>query len=129
MGHCFQHNQHLSLSQKLVSWRKNTTSFFTNIIWIISDDPGVDLRNKGSGHATPCLGAAFLRNFICGDWIHMDITGVGKIAQFVAPPYLDPRRMTGRPCRTLIVLLSSIAQASQQDSSAVKEEQRASQQT
>ncbi|XP_075975184.1 cytosol aminopeptidase-like [Anticarsia gemmatalis] len=75
----------------------------------ISNDPAVDLRNKGSGHATPCLGAAFLKNFICGDWVHMDITGVGKVAHFVAPPYLDPRRMTGRPCRTLTTMLTHIA--------------------
>ncbi|XP_063891624.1 cytosol aminopeptidase [Helicoverpa armigera] len=78
----------------------------------IINDPSVDLRNKGSGTATPCLGAAFLKNFICGDWVHMDITGVGKVASVGAPPYLNPRRMTGRPARTLATLLHDIASAS-----------------
>lgn len=55
----------------------------------------------------------YFQNFICGDWVHMDITGVGKVAHYVAPPYLDPRRMTGRPCRTLTELLSDIATATQ----------------
>ncbi|CAB3246666.1 unnamed protein product [Arctia plantaginis] len=89
----------------------------------ITNEPSVDLRNKGSGHATPCLGAAFLRNFICGDWLHMDITGVGKVAHFVAPPYLDPRRMTGRPCRTLTTLLENIAHDTQSKSKTFKHEQ------
>uniref|UniRef100_A0A2A4JNU8 Fe2OG dioxygenase domain-containing protein n=1 Tax=Heliothis virescens TaxID=7102 RepID=A0A2A4JNU8_HELVI len=77
----------------------------------ITNDPSVDLRNKGSGHATPCLGAAFLKNFICSDWVHMDITGVGKVAHVGAPPYLSPRRMTGRPARTLAALLQDVAGA------------------
>lgn len=91
-------------------WRFPLWQYYHNQI---TNDPSVDLRNKGSGHATPCLGAAFLKNFICGDWVHMDITGVGKVAHYVAPPYLDPRRMTGRPCRTLTELLSDIATATQ----------------
>ncbi|KAJ8723080.1 hypothetical protein PYW08_002992 [Mythimna loreyi] len=75
----------------------------------ITNEPSVDLRNRGSGHATPCLGAAFLKNFICSDWVHMDITGVGKVAHSWAPPYLDTRRMTGRPTRTLAVMIQQIA--------------------
>ncbi|VVC96897.1 unnamed protein product [Leptidea sinapis] len=44
----------------------------------IHSDPAVDILNRGSGNSTPCIGAAFLQNFICGDWLHLDITGVGK---------------------------------------------------
>ncbi|KAL0880481.1 hypothetical protein ABMA27_002891 [Loxostege sticticalis] len=76
----------------------------------ITDDPSVDLRNKGSGKATPCIGAAFLRNFVCVDWVHLDITGVGKVAHG-APPYLRARRMTGRPTRTVALALQDIAEA------------------
>ncbi|CAH0752307.1 unnamed protein product [Diatraea saccharalis] len=76
----------------------------------ITDDPAVDLRNQGSGKATPCIGAAFLRNFVCGEWVHMDITGVGKVSHAGAP-YLAPRRMSGRPARTLARTLEHIADA------------------
>ncbi|XP_013146982.1 PREDICTED: cytosol aminopeptidase-like [Papilio polytes] len=77
----------------------------------ITDDPSVDLRNKGSGKATPCLGAAFLRNFVCGDWVHMDVTGVGKLPHAAAPPYLRRRRMSGRPARTLAYFLADLPAA------------------
>ncbi|XP_073955364.1 cytosol aminopeptidase-like [Choristoneura fumiferana] len=75
----------------------------------LTDDPAVDLRNKGSGKATPCLGAAFLKNFVCGEWLHLDTTGVGKLAHS-PPPYLRARRMTGRPARTLVHTLLSLAE-------------------
>ncbi|XP_060801391.1 cytosol aminopeptidase-like isoform X2 [Amyelois transitella] len=74
----------------------------------IVDDPAVDLRNKGSGSATPCLGAAFLRRFVCCDWLHVDVTGVGKVAH-AAPPYLRARRMSGRPARALAAALADVA--------------------
>ncbi|KAJ0183545.1 hypothetical protein K1T71_001521 [Dendrolimus kikuchii] len=77
----------------------------------ITDDPSVDLRNKGAGKATPCLGAAFLKNFVCCDWLHCDITGVGKVGHSPAPPYLHPRRMTGRPTRTIATIIQNIADA------------------
>ncbi|KAI5631060.1 cytosol aminopeptidase family, catalytic domain-containing protein [Phthorimaea operculella] len=80
------------------AWRFPLWSYYHNQL---TNDMSVDLRNKGSSKAAPCLGAAFLRNFVCGDWVHWDITGVGKLAHAPAPPYLDPRRMTGRPTRTL----------------------------
>ncbi|XP_049872921.1 cytosol aminopeptidase-like [Pectinophora gossypiella] len=75
----------------------------------LTNDVSVDLRNKGSSKATPCVGAAFLRNFVCGDWVHMDIAGVGKLSHAPAPPYLDTRRMTGRPTRTLVHFLQGLA--------------------
>ncbi|KAF9417542.1 hypothetical protein HW555_005372 [Spodoptera exigua] len=88
------------------AWRFPLWNYFHKQI---TNEPSVDLRNKGSGCGTPCLGAAFLKNFICCDWVHMDITGVGKVAQWGAPPYLAPRRMTGRPTRTLAALLRRMA--------------------
>ncbi|XP_045499311.1 cytosol aminopeptidase-like [Colias croceus] len=80
----------------------------------IQNDPAVDLRNRGSGTATPCIGAAFLKNFICCDWLHMDITGVGKLSHAPAPSYLHPYRMTGRPTRTLATFLMNTAQSKEQ---------------
>ncbi|XP_063622330.1 cytosol aminopeptidase-like [Cydia splendana] len=74
----------------------------------IVDDPSVDLRNRGSGKATPCIGAAFLQQFVCTDWLHFDITGVGKLAHD-PPPYLCSKRMSGRPTRALTHTLINIA--------------------
>ncbi|XP_061713841.1 cytosol aminopeptidase-like [Cydia pomonella] len=74
----------------------------------IVDDPSVDLRNRGSGKATPCIGAAFLQQFVCANWLHFDITGVGKLAH-AAPPYLRAARMSGRPTRALALTLMNIA--------------------
>ncbi|XP_068617233.1 cytosol aminopeptidase-like [Battus philenor] len=74
----------------------------------LTDDPSVDLRNRGSGTATPCLGAAFLRNFVCGEWLHLDVTGVGKLPHAAAPPYLRRKRMSGRPTRTLAYFLAEL---------------------
>ncbi|XP_026744423.1 cytosol aminopeptidase-like [Trichoplusia ni] len=87
------------------AWRFPLWQYFQHQI---TNDPSVDLRNKGAGRATPCLGAAFLKNFVCGEWLHMDITGVGKVAHR-GPPYLQPRRMAGRPARTLAALLRALA--------------------
>ncbi|XP_045523283.1 cytosol aminopeptidase-like [Pieris brassicae] len=87
-------------------WRLPLWSYYGRDI---QADPAVDLRNRGSGEASPCVGAAFLKNFICTDWMHLDITGVGKLAHARAPPYLDPSRMTGRPTRTLAAFLTNSA--------------------
>nr|XP_034829480.1 cytosol aminopeptidase-like [Maniola hyperantus] len=79
----------------------------------IDNDPAVDLRNKGSGTASPCIGAAFLKNFICGEWLHVDMTGVGRVTLAPGSPhtYLRPRRMSGRPTRTLTAFLTAAAHA------------------
>ncbi|XP_052740865.1 cytosol aminopeptidase-like [Bicyclus anynana] len=81
----------------------------------IDNDCAVDLRNKGSGMATSCIGAAFLKNFICGDWLHVDMTGVGRVTRAGPAPYLAPRRMSGRPTRTLVALLAAAADAGTAD--------------
>ncbi|KPJ16059.1 Cytosol aminopeptidase [Papilio machaon] len=83
-------------------------TLYIPIILKFHNDPSVDLRNKGSGKATPCIGAAFLRNFVCGEWVHLDVTGVGKLAHAAAPPYLRRRRMSGRPARTLAYFLAQL---------------------
>ncbi|XP_026318829.1 cytosol aminopeptidase-like isoform X2 [Hyposmocoma kahamanoa] len=79
----------------------------------VTNEAAVDLRNQGSGRSTPCLGAAFLSNFVCCDWLHLDITGVAKLAHSIAPPYLDPLRMTGRPARALMYLLHDLSLSSE----------------
>ncbi|XP_041980298.1 cytosol aminopeptidase-like [Aricia agestis] len=78
-------------------WLFPTWHFFEKRI---TDDPAVDLRNRGSGKASACKAAAFLKKFVCTDWMHMDVSGVGRMARN-APPYLRPGRMSGRPTRTL----------------------------
>ncbi|CAG5054637.1 unnamed protein product [Parnassius apollo] len=91
-------------------WRLPLWNYFRNQL---IDDPSVDLRNKGSGTATPCIGAAFLKQqFVCGDWLHLDVTGVGKLAHAAAPPYLRPERMSGRPTRALAYFLERLNHAS-----------------
>ncbi|XP_045449933.1 cytosol aminopeptidase-like [Melitaea cinxia] len=71
------------------------------------DDPAVDLRNKGSGTATICKGAAFLRHFVCGDWLHIDTSGVRR----GGAAYLRAERASGRPTRTLAAFLEDAAAA------------------
>ncbi|XP_057666298.1 cytosol aminopeptidase-like [Diorhabda carinulata] len=69
-----------------------------------------DVNNKGLGHGSACLGAAFLNEFVdCVDWIHFDTTGVGLISEHKNYSYLTKGRMTGRPTRTLIQLLYQLA--------------------
>ncbi|KAM3955087.1 cytosol aminopeptidase-like, partial [Aphomia sociella] len=86
-------------------WRFPLWNYYHNQV---TDDPSVDLRNKGSGKATPCLGAAFLRRFVCCDWVHLDTRGASP----AATPYLHPRRAAGRPARALAQALRLIASAS-----------------
>lgn len=45
----------------------------------------------------------------------MDITGVGKVAHAPLPPYLAPRRMTGRPARTLALFLEALGRREADD--------------
>lgn len=70
----------------------------------------VDLNNRGHGQGTPCLAAAYLSYFIdCVDWLHLDTTGIGLIAQNRIYPYLTKDYMMGRPVRTVIQLLYQLA--------------------
>lgn len=70
----------------------------------------VDVDNKGYGRGSPCLAAAFLKEFIlCVDWIHIDMEGVGMQCWDKCYPYYRKGRMTGRPTRTLIQLLYQLA--------------------
>ncbi|XP_044738455.1 cytosol aminopeptidase-like [Chrysoperla carnea] len=74
-----------------------------------------DVNNVGHGGvvAEPCLGAAFLTNFIdCVDWIHLDCDGTGRLSSKEHEeiyPYYAYDRMTGRPVRTVIQLLYQLA--------------------
>ncbi|KAK9711693.1 Cytosol aminopeptidase family, catalytic domain [Popillia japonica] len=88
-------------------WRMPLWKFFT---FKVTDYPSHDVNNRGWGYGDPCLGAAFLNEFLyCVDWIHFDITGVGMKAHDKVYPYLTHGRMTGRPTRTLIQLLYQLA--------------------
>ncbi|XP_067005901.1 cytosol aminopeptidase [Anabrus simplex] len=73
--------------------------------------PSADVSNLGWGPGgNPCRAAAFLKEFIhCGDWIHLDIASSGLKADTEEFTYLTPRRMTGRPTRTLIQFLYQLA--------------------
>ncbi|XP_022904848.1 cytosol aminopeptidase-like [Onthophagus taurus] len=88
-------------------WRMPLWKFYTRKV---TDYHSHDVNNRGWGYGDPCLGAAFLNEFVnCVDWIHFDITGVGMLCHEKVYPYLTSGRMTGRPTRTLIQLLYQLA--------------------
>lgn len=88
-------------------WRMPLWKFFTKKV---TNYRSHDVNNLGKGHGDPCLGAAFLNEFVnCVDWIHFDITGVGFMSEEKNYPYLTKGRMTGRPTRTLIQLLYQLS--------------------
>ncbi|CAH0552899.1 unnamed protein product [Brassicogethes aeneus] len=88
-------------------WRLPLWKFFTRKV---TDFRSHDVNNKGWGHGSSPLGAAFLNEFIeCVDWIHFDTTGVGFLSEHKIYPYLTQGRMTGRPTRTLIQLLYQLS--------------------
>lgn len=88
-------------------WRLPLWRFYTKKV---TNYNSVDVDNKGQGHGSSCLAAAFLQEFIeCVDWIHFDTTGVGMNCSHKNYPYLTKGRMTGRPTRTLIQLLYQLS--------------------
>jgi len=71
------------------------------------DSPLADLNNIGTPGGGSCTAAAFLKEFVeAPHWMHLDIAGVGGVADNT--PYLE-KGMSGRPTRTLINLLSRIS--------------------
>ncbi|XP_032516686.2 cytosol aminopeptidase-like isoform X1 [Danaus plexippus] len=86
-------------------WRLPLWSYYRSMI---DDDPSVDLRNRGPGTAAPCVGAAFLKNFVCAPWLHLDVSGVSR----GGTPYLPAPRAAGRPARTLAEFLTAAGTAS-----------------
>lgn len=75
----------------------------------IETDRGVDLTTVGKGLAKggdPCTAAAFLKSFAPpSEFVHIDITGTGRLASGFGYPYLRNNLMTGRPVRTLVEFL------------------------
>ncbi|KAL0269532.1 UNVERIFIED_CONTAM: hypothetical protein PYX00_007233 [Menopon gallinae] len=56
-------------------WRFPLWQHFTDKV---VNFPEVDLHNVGLGvGGAPCLAAAFLQEFVCVDWLHLDTTGTG----------------------------------------------------
>ncbi|CAG9562789.1 unnamed protein product [Danaus chrysippus] len=86
-------------------WRLPLWTYYRTMI---DDDPSVDLRNRGPGTAAPCVGAAFLKNFVCAPWLHLDVSGVSR----GGTPYLPAPRAAGRPARTLAEFLTAAGTAS-----------------
>ncbi|XP_022202582.2 cytosol aminopeptidase [Nilaparvata lugens] len=83
----------------------------------IESDRGADLTTVGKGlgrGGDPCTAAAFLKTFAppC-EFVHLDITGTGRLGSGVGYPYLRNNLMTGRPVRTLVEFLCK--QASQKN--------------
>lgn len=88
-------------------WRLPLWKFFTDKVTRYRSH---DVNNKGEGHGSSCLGAAFLNEFVnCVDWIHFDTTGTAFRSDHKIVPYLTKGRMTGRPTRTLIQLLYQLS--------------------
>lgn len=88
-------------------WRLPLWKFFSKKVTQFRSH---DVDNAGYGKGIPCKGAAFLNEFItCVDWIHFDVTGVGKAAENKIYSYYTKGRMTGRPTRTLLQLLYQLS--------------------
>ncbi|PSN44772.1 Cytosol aminopeptidase, partial [Blattella germanica] len=77
----------------------------------MTECPSSDLVNISRGSSPgggSCTAAAFLKEFAPdGDWMHLDIAGVMGTSEGL--PYLS-KGMTGRPTRTLIEFISSLAE-------------------
>ncbi|XP_055908464.1 cytosol aminopeptidase-like [Eupeodes corollae] len=88
-------------------WRMPLWNYYRNLV---AQNMAFDISNRGWGPASSCIAAAVLHQFVpCIDWAHLDITGVGMLAEEGCVPYLLPHRMTGRPTRTLIQFLYQTA--------------------
>ncbi|XP_063708982.1 cytosol aminopeptidase-like [Culicoides brevitarsis] len=88
-------------------WRLPLWDYFTTKVKNYSN---FDLSNKGHGKGQPCLGAAFLKEFVpCVDFLHLDVNGTAKLKRGAGLPYLENGRMTGRPTRTLIQFLHQLS--------------------
>lgn len=78
----------------------------------VSDKRSVDLRNRGFGAAVSCKKAAIFSTFVPNtEWLHMDIHGVGMLKRhdhYLS--YLQKGHMTGRPTRTLVQMLTQMAE-------------------
>ncbi|XP_014241292.1 cytosol aminopeptidase-like [Cimex lectularius] len=89
-------------------WRLPMWKHYANKILKRTD---VDVCNVGLGiGGDPCLAATFLLEFAPAvDFMHVDNTGTGMEASEMAPPYLRPGYMTGRPTRTIVQFLNQMA--------------------
>ncbi|XP_073999859.1 cytosol aminopeptidase-like [Rhodnius prolixus] len=79
---------------------------------ITTDYLNVDVHNVGKNGISGdvCKAAAFLLEFMSvKDFVHIDISGTGKLSNGVGHPYLREGTMTGRPTRTLVQFLYQIA--------------------
>lgn len=88
-------------------WRMPLWQYYTKQM---TDCPASDLVNISRGSSPgggSCTAAAFLKEFAPqGNWMHLDIAGVMGTSESL--PYLS-KGMTGRPTRTLIEFISSLA--------------------
>lgn len=79
----------------------------------ITNSTSADATNVGNGNGRCGKVAAFLKSFVPNfEFVHLDVHGVGMLnPNDTAFPYLEEKRMSGRPTRTIIqflVQLSSI---------------------
>lgn len=88
-------------------WRLPLWKYYTKCV---TRHRHIDVCNKGVGKGSPCIAAAFLKEFVlCVDWLHFDIEGVGMKCYDKMYPYYRRGRMTGRPTRAIIQMLYQIA--------------------
>ncbi|XP_075215371.1 cytosol aminopeptidase-like [Lycorma delicatula] len=89
-------------------WRLPLWRHFETKIKAATD---ADYRTVGKGKGgEPCTAAAFFKLFAPkGEFIHIDISGTGRVSTEIGYPYLKKNLMTGRPVRTLIEFLSYLA--------------------
>jgi len=81
-------------------WRFPIWKYYTTKV---TDYIGVDVNNVGKGiGGDACLATAFLMEFAPPvDFVNIDITGTGMLAEGTNFPYLRKGFMTGRPVRTI----------------------------
>lgn len=76
----------------------------------VVDKHNANISNEGIGRGRSCMNAAFLTNFNKStDFAHMDLGGNGFIVNNDAVAYLEKKRMSGRPTRTILQLLCQVA--------------------
>lgn len=76
----------------------------------VVDKHNANISNEGIGRGRTCMNAAFLTNFNKQtDFAHLDLGGNGFVVNNDLISYLEKKRMSGRPTRTILQLLCQVA--------------------
>lgn len=88
-------------------WRLPLWKYFNRQV---IDKHNANISNEGIGRGRSCMNAAFLTNFTKQtDFAHLDLGGNGFTVNNESTSYLERKRMSGRPTRTILQLLCQMA--------------------